>query len=190
MFRELSLAYYNCGMQLAKNSRLGSAVQSLGKAISYDSSFIEAWNLIGLCCYRLGKYQEADYYWQQSLQRSQAQNAATHYLADLRGSISQAMPYFAKVEALCQQKDYGRAAALFSAHICAHFPVSVSMLNYLGVLHVLDGKPRKASKCWTDVLSIDKDNVEARRYLNEVESRLVYKLLAMAEKLFKRDETQ
>ncbi len=186
MFGDLSLAYYDAGLQLARGNELGAAVQNLSRSVRYDITNSTAWNLLGLCHYRLGEYRRAEYCWQQSVQRcptGPTQNLAVQYLADLQSNHSQTKPYFSEVDDLCRQKRYGQAAATLSINICPRFDQSVALLNYLGILHILDGKPGQAAECWKTVLSMDKDNVDAIRYLDESRARFRYRLLALGEKL-------
>ncbi|MEW6623618.1 MAG: tetratricopeptide repeat protein [Bacillota bacterium] len=188
MFRNLSCFYYNKGLRLAREDQLGPAVQSLTKAVAYNSDNIEAWNLAGLCYYRLGKYKTAEYCWTQSVNKRHEENAAGFYLADLRSTLEETGPSFSQVACLCRQEKYGQAAGILSREICSRFDLSTGLLNFLGVLWALDGKTNKAVKCWTTVLSLDKSNADAMVYLDDMEKRLSYKLLKWKEKLFRRND--
>jgi tetratricopeptide (TPR) repeat protein len=187
MIKNLSAAYFNTALQLARDNQPGRAVTTLLKAVNYDSENTEAWNLTGLCHYRLGNYKSARYCWQQSLQHAPAENPAAFYLNDLNGALSETAPWFEEVTSLCRQKKYGPAATIFRTKICSRFPPSVHLLNYLGVLKMLEGKTKEAGKCWSDALSLDKENADAVRYLNELENRLSYRLSRLTEKIFRRN---
>lgn len=188
MLENLSRFYYNKGLRLAREDEIGPAVQNLTKAVSYNSDNIEAWNLAGLCYYRLGKYKTAEYCWTQSVNKRREGNAASDYLADLMNTLEETGPYFSQIASLCQQEKYGQAAGILSKKICSRFDLSIGLLNFLGVLQVLDGKINRAVKCWTTVLSLDKSNADARLYLEDMEKRLSYKFLKWKEKLFKRND--
>lgn len=188
MTKNLSRFYYNLALQLAREDQLGPAVQNLAKAVSYDSDNIEVWNLAGLCYYRLGKYKTAEYCWTQSVNHHQEENPAGEYLADLKSNLEETGPYFSQVTSLCLHEKYRQAACILSKEICCRFDLSTGLLNFLGVLHILDGKTNAAVKCWTTVLSLDKSNTGAKLYLEDMENRLSYKLLKWKERLFKRDD--
>ncbi len=188
MFKNLSLFYYNKGLRLAREDEIEPAVENLAKAVCYSSDNIEAWNLAGLCYYRLGQYKTAEHCWMRSVKQRREGNAAGDYLADLRNTLEETYPYFTQVASLCRDEKYGRAAGILSKEICGRFDVSTGLLNFLGILRVLDGKTRAAVKCWTTVLSIDKANADAARYLEDMEKRLSYKLLKWKERLFKRND--
>ncbi|NLI93095.1 MAG: hypothetical protein GX434_13175 [Peptococcaceae bacterium] len=187
MFENLSRSYYNQGLRMAREDQIGPAVQSLAKAVCYHSDNIEAWNLAGLCCYRLGKYKTAEYCWTQSVNKRQEENAACGYLADLRKALEETAPCFSQVASLCRQEKYGQAAGILSKEICTRFDLATGLLNFLGVLQVLDGKMNEAVKCWTTVLALDKADPDAGLYLEDMEKRLSYKLLKWKERLFKKD---
>jgi tetratricopeptide (TPR) repeat protein len=186
MIETLSYFHYNKGLQLARADQLSEAVQELIKSVSYDCNNVNAWNLAGLSYYRLGKYKTAEYCWTQSVDKRQEGNTVGDYLTDLRNTIQETSPYFSQVAYHCRQKKHGQAAGIVSKEICSRFGSSADLQNYLGVLLVLDGKIKAAAKCWTNTLSIDKSNADARLYLNEAENHLSYKLLKLTEKLFKR----
>ena len=186
MFENLSLYYYNKGLQQARESRISTAAKTLVKAVSYDRGNIQAWNLAGLCYYRLGEYKSAAYCWTQSLQQLPENNRAAAFLADLQNALEETDPYFSHVASLCRQQKYRQAAGILSKEICSRFALSAALWNYLGVIHLLSGRTTAAVKCWQTVLSIDKSNVAAARYLEAVEHRLSCKLLMWKEKLWMR----
>ncbi|MCR4442861.1 MAG: hypothetical protein QHH10_11065 [Peptococcaceae bacterium] len=188
MFESLSRFYYNQGLRLARKDRVGAAVQNLAKAVSCDSENLEAWNLVGLCYYRLGKYKMAEYCWTRSVDIRREGNAAGDYLADLRNALEETEPHFSEIAFLCRNEKYRQAAGTLSKEICSRFDLSVGLLNCLGVLWALGGRTNAAVKCWTTVLSLDKSNTDARLYLAEMENRLSYKFLKWKERLFKRNE--
>jgi len=188
MFENLSRFYYNKGLRLAREDQINPAVKNLVKAISFSSDFIEAWNLAGLCYYRLGKYKTAKYFWTQSVNKRWKENAASEYLKDLRNDLEEAEPYFSQVASLCREEKYGEAAEVLDKEICSKFDLSTGLLNLLGVIQVLDGKIYRAARCWRTVLSLDKSNTDAPRYLEDMEKRLSYKLYKWKERLFKRND--
>ena len=60
MTDSLALRYYNNGLQDAMDKNIKSAVENLSKAVTYDNNSIAAWNLLGLCFYRLGRFKMAE----------------------------------------------------------------------------------------------------------------------------------
>lgn len=183
MFESLSRFYYNKGLQQADGDDISAALKSLAKAVGYNSNNIEAWNLAGLCFYRLGKYKMAEYCWRQSLSKSGEDNMAGAFLEDLESTLEETGRYFSEVANLCRERKYKKAADILAEEICSRFDLSVDLLNLLGVLRLLEGKISRAEKCWQTVLSIDKANRDAQLYLKNIEGLLSYKLLKLWEKL-------
>ncbi len=186
MIESLSRYYYNRGLEEARARQIGAAAQNLAKAVSYDSGNIHAWNLAGLCYYRLGKYKTAEYCWTQSLQHHHEGNAAANYKQDVSKNLEEARPYFSQLSTLCEEGKYRQAATVLDQEICSRLGPGADLLNYLGVLLVLDKKINAAVKCWRTVLSMDRNNGAAGPYLAAMENRLSYRLLAWKERLWQR----
>ncbi|MDD2402667.1 MAG: hypothetical protein PHI90_10210 [Clostridia bacterium] len=184
MFKCLSSFYFNRALRLARKAQISGATQNIIKAVCYDNDNLEAWNLAGLCYYRLGKYKTAEYCWGQSVDKCREGNVAVSWLADLKNTMEETFPYFSKVITFYQDKKYGQAAGSLSKEICSRFDLSTDLLNYLGVLWMLDGKKNAAFNCWTTVLSIDQSNDHARLYLEGMKNSLSYKLYVWKERLF------
>lgn len=187
MIETLSRLYYNRGLEQARAQRISAAVQELTKAVSCDSNNIEAWNLAGLCYYRLAKYKTAETCWKCSLHQRHEENAANGYLENLLIALTESEQHFARVTSFCAEKKYKHAAALLRKDIYSRFGLSADLQNLLGVLLMLEGKPKAAAKCWTTVLAIDPANTDAARYLAETDTGFSSKLRRLTDKLLKRN---
>lgn len=176
MLNSLAQFYFNQSLELANKGELSSALDCISRAVSYDSSNIEAWNMAGLCAYRLGKYKMAEYFWEQSLRNTNDQNRAAVYLADLKKSLEATSQHFSKVTVFCQQGQYKKAAELVDKAICPRFGCSAELLNLLGVLQMLGGKTSQAVTSWERALTVDQANRKAQRYLKEVRGSFSYKI--------------
>lgn len=186
MFEDLSHSYYNRGLRLAREDKITAALENLVRAVSYHSDNISAWNLAGLCCYRLGSYKTAEYCFSQSVSRCPRGNAAAGYLLDLGQALAEAAPHFSQIASLCRQEKYGDAARLLKREISGRFDLSVGLLNYLGLLHMLDGRSGAAAECWQTALNIDKSGVAAPLYLASVKKHPGYRLTALLNRLLQR----
>lgn len=171
MFEQLSRMYYNRGLELARAARLKEAVLSLIMAISYDRSNNYAWNLAGLCYYRMGKYTTAGYCWTTSINYGQEANKAADYLADLKTTLKETEPSFTQLNKLCAGKKYRHAAEVLSKEIIPRFDRSDHLLTLLGILRVLEGKPGLAVECWEEALTVNKMSPDALRYLLAVKHK-------------------
>lgn len=183
MLETLSRRYYNLGLRLAREGEISAAARVLARAVSYDGANQEAWNLAGLCYYRLGSFQTALLCWTRSLSPSAEGNPAAACLSDLRRALAESAPHFAAVTALCENGKHARAAALVEAEIRPRLGETAALLNFLGVLYALGGKPSAAARCWKDTLSLDRGNPSATAYLSAVQHHPACRLLELKERL-------
>ncbi len=185
MTEQLFQGYYNRGLELARAACLKEAVSSLMKAISYDQDNIAAWNLAGLCYYRMGKYKTAGYCWAHSVNRNREGNKAAAYLAELNQALKETSFSFNRLYKLCAEKNYRHAAAVLSKEIMPHFDSSEDLLTMLGVLKLLEGKPGMAVECWEKALAVNKRSAVALRYLDAVKQQPDYRFGWIKKRVFK-----
>jgi len=186
MIENLSRWYYNQGLRRTRAGEISAAVRDLAKAVSYDGTNLAAWNLAGLCYYRLGSFRTAEFCWARSVSLCAEGNPATGYLSDLRNALAESAPHFSTVAALCERGEHVRAAAVVEAELRTRLGESAMLLNYLGLLYALGRKTGAAFRCWIDALSIDKDNPDAARYLATIERSLICRLLKLKDRLLKK----
>lgn len=186
MFENLSRYYYNKGLQEARQRQISLAVRSLAGAVSFDSKNWQAWNLAGLCHYRLGSYKTARWCWQKSMEMQPAANGAAAYLNILEQNLQATESFFKQVAALAAQKKYREAARVLREEICSRFGAAAALYNYLGLLEVLGGKPGAAARCWENVLKVDSGNAAAERYLVALQRSFSYRWQQFKERIFQR----
>ncbi|OGO77587.1 MAG: hypothetical protein A2Y23_11530 [Clostridiales bacterium GWB2_37_7] len=184
MTDSLALRYYNNGLQDAMDKNIKSAVENLSKAVTYDNNSIAAWNLLGLCFYRLGRFKMAEYSWIQSLNKQSERNPAQAYLKELRNDFEGVAPFFVLVSELCSKKKYKKAVDVFEREIVVRLDSSVEVLNYFGVLKILAGERKRAIKVWERALSIDHSNEKAKLYISATEGSFIQKLRGLIRDMF------
>lgn len=74
MIDNLSYYYYNIGLERARKRDITHAIDALSVAVALKEDNIAAWNLLGLCHYRIGKLPTAEYCWMVSLYSSNDNN--------------------------------------------------------------------------------------------------------------------
>ncbi len=191
MIENLSRLYYNRGLALARNNCLDEALANLIKAIGYDRKYIPAWNLAGLCYYRTGNFKTAAICWNQSVKRTQNDNAASYYLADLRSALEKTDLSFNRLNQLCKTRQYRQAGTVLIKDIIPHFDASEKLLSMLGIISLLCYKPLVAAKHWKRALEINQNSATALRYIDEINRRPGYRIILAINKLFnfKKDGT-
>ncbi len=183
MTDQLSRIYYNKGLELSREACLHEAAASLIKAVSYDPNHIAAWNLTGLCYYRMGKFKTAGYCWAHSVNCTRENNKALGYLADLKLALQKTGPAFDRLYKLCAEKKYGQATAVLKKDIMPCFDAAEDLLTMLGILQLLEGKPGPAVECWEKALVINRNSPAAWRYLAAVKQKPGYRYLWIKSRL-------
>ncbi len=79
----LSVKCYNRALELCGENRISDAITYLEESISLDKKNISARNLLGLCCYRLGRITEAVIQWRISSEMKITDNTAIDNLVDV-----------------------------------------------------------------------------------------------------------
>ncbi len=183
MTDKLSQIYYNRGLQLSRAAFLHEAAASLIRAISYDPNNISAWNLDGLCYYRMGKFKTAGYCWAHSVNRSREGNRALAYLVDLKMALQETGPAFNRLNKLCADKKYGHAAAVLKKEIIPFFDAAEDLLTMLGILKLLEGKPGPAVECFKKAVAVNKRSPAAWRYLAVAKQKPGYRFFRIKARL-------
>lgn len=165
MFEDLSGKYYRLGLSLALENRISSAVEVLEKAVIFDESNWKAWNVLGLCRYRLGDFNKAKKAWQKSLIINSETNPAARYLNDMESDEFKSLQkqYDLALELALLGK-YSKAVRIINSNkfLSSSF---VYPLNLLGLCLYGRGKFRKARSKWEMALSLDQDNPYSTKYI-------------------------
>jgi tetratricopeptide (TPR) repeat protein len=191
MMDSLAKFYFNEGLEKAHNNNIVCAVENLSKALIYDKSNIETWNLLGLCYYRMSRFKMAQYCWEQSLSKCEnSNNPAILYNEKLSKLLDEVIPIFSKVQSLCSNKKYSKAMIIFEKDILPRLRDCAEMYNYLGVLQQLVGKKQRAIKQWENALRLDSSNEKAKQYIIKSLRKNRYKTFNTMIKLMFRKERE
>jgi tetratricopeptide (TPR) repeat protein len=217
MTDNLSYYYYNIGLKNARIKDITHAIDALSIAVVLKEDNIPAWNLLGLCYYRLGKLPTAEHCWMTSLYISNgittndkanansvnnANNASGTDIASIADNDNSAMPNnmasdylrcvredikviedrITGVKTLIAEKKYKKALRVmekefarnlrqkndkFTLNNFSDFKIdkNVMLLNYIGLLYMLNKKRRKALRAWEKAISLDTSNPDTLKYI-------------------------
>ncbi len=217
MTDNLSYYYYNIGLKNARIKDITHAIDALSISVALKEDNIPAWNLLGLCYYRLGKLPTAEYCWMTSLYISNGINAndtanansvnnannansadiannadndssampnniASDYLRCVREDIKFIEDRITGVKTLIAEKKYKKALRVmekefsrnlrqkndkFTLNNFNDFKIdkNVMLLNYIGLLYMLNKKRRKALRAWEKAISLDTSNPDTLKYI-------------------------
>lgn len=164
-FDWLGDCYYNKGLEFAQNNCITEALDSLKKAVQFKSSK-KAMNLLGLCFFLLGKFNEAKIVWEKSVSMDDSRdNMAASYLVqmqgkemvELQGTLNDVVEYvsFGK---------YKKAVKVLKSKRLDRY-LYIDIKNLYGLCLYGAGFKKDSIKMWKSVLELDKNNPDACRYI-------------------------
>jgi len=167
MTNKISMLYYNMGLEMIRSGRVQDAMCMLKKSVSLKDTNVEAWNLLGLCYYKVCRLEMAQYCWNQSLKIDSIENDAQRYIKELQPIIKEAKEIDAKVRKLVLEKNFKQADKLFEGSVLKQNLGECSEVkNFEGILKRLSGDRKKALNLWESALQTeDKISSDTFRYI-------------------------
>jgi Tfp pilus assembly protein PilF len=166
MFEQLSRLYFNTGLDLLHSGKINDALIVLKNAVSLDDTNVSAWNLLGLCYYKLCRFKMAEYCWMESLKVNTHGNKANEYIEMLNPINTEAEKVTATVNELVSKKRFKEADQVFEkSMIFQNFYECSAVKNYAGILKKLAGDDKKALALWKGTLEHETNNSKAVRYI-------------------------
>ena len=173
-YRKIANAYYNLGLEKARESDLTGAAACLKRALRYDKTQIEARNLLGLIYYETGETAEALVQWVISTNYdSSRHNRADYYLDEVQRKPQQLEKASSSIkkfnQALYQAQNAGEDFAIVElTHILKDNPNFVKANILLALLYMQQGDNLKAGNALMRVLKLDRGNAKALYLMDEV----------------------
>jgi Flp pilus assembly protein TadD len=167
MQRQLAQYYYQTAVEKAIANQLTDATKLLDQSVVLNRELWQAWNVLGLCCYRLGDFSRAKEAWKQSCQLKPQQNPAEEYRATFQSPVFiQIQDRYSSALVSAQDGKYSAARKTLSGE---DFPAGefVHFSNLLGLCHWADGKIHLAFETWRNALQLDITNPLTLYYLRE-----------------------
>lgn len=166
---------YNQGLQQASERDLTGAIISLQKSLRLNKNNQQARNLLGLIYYEIGEMTDAISEWSISRALQPEQNDATAYLEEIatgqnRENIVAVIRKYNTAVSYCRQGTYD-IAILQIKNILNIYPNFVRGHLMLALLYARNEEYDKARTSLKTVLRIDKQNTQARTYLETVEKK-------------------
>lgn len=161
-------SYYNKGLEFAQENCITEAVECLKEAVKFKSD-MEAMNLLGLCFFTLGKFDEARAVWEKSVSMDDScDNMAASYLVqmkenemvELRGTLNDVIEYVSSGK-------YKRAVKVLKSKRLDRYKF-VDVRNLYGLCLYGAGFKKASIKMWKSVFELDKNNPDACRYILQV----------------------
>ena len=165
--------HYNIALDKARMRDITGAIESLKTALRYNKKNIEARNLLGLLYYETGEMVDALDHWVMSINYQARDNVAAHYLKDLKADNKQLGEADSIAKMFNTAVDYAESHSFDLATIQLRRCISVNKhfikaYLLLGLIEYEQGRIGKAKKTISKVLTIDRYNPMAMRYLREM----------------------
>lgn len=169
--RQIANAYYNIGLEKARNRDLTGAVAALKRSLRFDKYQTDARNLLGLIYNEIGEVGAALTQWVISLNLQEQDNLAEEYLRKVhaaRGYLELADQAAKKYnQALIYAgNDNEDLAVLLLMRMLEEFPQYVKAQELLALLYLHQEDYIKAGRCLYQALKIDRYNPWAQQYMD------------------------
>ncbi len=176
LIRYAANAYYNRGLELARERDLSGAAPFLKRALQFNKYHTDARNLLGLIFYEMGETSDALVQWVISINLQPENNRADYYLDEVERKPGRLDLENQTIKKYNQGLIYAQSgsddlAILQLNNVVEENPKFVKANLLLAILYMAHGENNKAGKILLDVLAIDKNNEKATRYLDYVKEQ-------------------
>jgi len=168
--RQISNAYYNMGLEKAKERDLTGAADALKKSLRFNKYQTNARNLLGLVYHEIGEVGAALAQWIISLNFQQEDNLAEEYLKvlqDAPGYLDMAdqaaKKYNQSLQYACSDNE--DLAVLLLMRMVEEMPNFVKAQQLLALLYLHHEDYTKAGRCLFQALKVDRYNPLSQRYM-------------------------
>ncbi len=171
----LSIHYYNLGLENARVRNLSGAAEYLERSLEIDKRNTDARNLLGLVYYAMGELVEALSAWVVSKHFCPDDNPADEYLNEVQGDpvnfdmMSQAISKYNKGLEFAREGKTDLAMIQLKKAVST-YPNFVRAMQLLAVLFMMNNEADKAAKLIYRILKIDCANAAALYYIKEIDS--------------------
>ncbi len=168
----LSAKCYNRALELCNENRISDAITSLEESILLDKKNINARNLLGLCCCRLGRITEAVIQWKISSEMKITDNGAIDYLIDIENDPNTKKLY-ESVHNYNEAIVYARDGNTDMAIMCLKKAVDInksftSACDLLALCYIDRGNNSDAYALLSRALKTDSSDKTALRLMEEI----------------------
>lgn len=168
--RQIANAYYNLGLDKARQRDLSGAAAALKRSLRFDKYQTDARNLLGLIYNEVGEVSAALAQWVISLNLQESGNLAEEYLQKVRTApgylevADQAAKKYNQALAYAQNENEDLAVLLLM-RMLEELPNYVKAQELLALLYIHHEDFIKAGRCLYQALKVDKYNPTAQRYM-------------------------
>lgn len=168
--RQISNAYYNVGLEKAKQRDLTGAAAALKKSLRFYKYQTDARNLLGLVYHEMGEVGAALAQWIISLNLQERENLAEDYLRELQNAPGYLDMADQAAKKYNQSLHYVRndnedLAVLLLMRMVEEMPNYVKAQQLLALLYMHHEDYTKAGRCLFHAMKVDRYNPLTQRYM-------------------------
>ena len=172
-----SEAYYNLGLEKARNRDLSGAVDCLKRSVKFNKRNTNARNLLGLVYFEMGEAVSALSQWVISLNLQPEKNIADKYLDQVQRNPGRLETINQTIKKYNQTVQYATQesedlAIIQMKKVLNLYPNMVKGHQLLALLYMKTGDYEKALKPIMKALAIDHNNTLSLQYYNEIQAEL------------------
>ena len=171
--KDSSKVLYNQGLQKAKVRDLSASIDLLSRSVRLNKNNTDARNLLGLIYFEIGETVSALQQWVVSKNLNPKDNEAVYFLNQVQDNqsyldkLNQAIKKYNQSLVYIDQGSVDLAIIQLKK-VTSLNPKYVKAFALLALCYIKEGQEDKAKKTLFKVLSIDKSNYIARKYLDEI----------------------
>lgn len=170
MISDLSAFYYNKGLAHAKLYNISAAVTCLKKSVLLGPDNGNAWGLLGLCYYKMGRLPMARHCWCEAINNPAGENAE-RYLKSLEMDLPHGEDSLGKSIKSARLGDF--SASLRYLRESGILSVESSQLySYSGIIKYLCGKGKQSKADWIHAMEFDKSDLRPLLYMANMDTGL------------------
>lgn len=152
-------------LEMLCSQDISGAVKRLKEALLANSRDVTILNLMANCCYILGEFAGAEWYWNEVLKFEPANKIARSKLKNIKNpAFGFWLKRYYKALDLIQVREYEQAKDILE-ELLKENDGFVSIYKFLGICHKELGEDEKALKMWRQGLKLDKNNEELHSFI-------------------------
>lgn len=168
-----SKALYNQGLQKAQIRDLSTSIDLLNRSVRMNKNNTDARNLLGLIYFEIGETVSALQHWVISKNLNPHDNEAVYFLKQVQDNQSYLDKLNSAIKKYNQSLHHIEQGSIDLAiiqlkKVISLNPKYVKAYALIALCYIKDGHVDKAKKVLHKVLTIDKSNYIARKYLDEI----------------------
>lgn len=167
MKNNLGISYYNKGLKNLREKKLSSSIECLKNSVALIENE-KAYNLLGLCFWRMGKLSVAKQWFIKSLALEVKDNLAKDYLTNINHIIFSTNDDITKMKIEIHDMKNKKLLKLLLKDLHKFLHNTVYYNNIAGLVYFRLKNNKMAMEFWKKSININIEDVNTARYIAEI----------------------